>query len=662
MKHIRRSKVTRRVAIVLPILLVVSQLSGFASPAAAEGADVRAGGVQVAPAGTTERTPAVAVLDFANLSDYGGPVVGRNAAAAVAQSMDESENWDVLRSDAVAKAMVEEGLIPPLDVTGMRKLGRALGADAIVTGQITAVVITDTPKRAQVGLMIEMRDVASGELINGASEIGVSGYRPGYTGDPEPLVNEAIRKAAFAGVTRMSQQTLPRGTVLNTAVTSGGTFEMLLNVGANAGVSVGQEFIVLRGGEQVGRIRVVRVESMRSTAVMVEQTKGIRPEDKVQAVFKMPPAPQITVVKTATGEQRTVAPPPAQKKGKGIGAYGAAIAGAALLALIFKGRTKSGRVGTEARATSIYNDPSIGVDPTQVAVVVKWDVPNNVRYEDIIEFDIYRSDGSYWQPVGVVDRNSRMFVDTEVVRDVSITEPTDYSGPTAQPAPGATTDTTTTGGTTTGGTTTGGTTTGTTGTTANQTSWTGVQGIAPGRTYRYAVRMVYYRPDVTGQQTGAGTTTGQIGGVGTTTGTTTERLIKVTPLMWYGPVTAMLPPNATSPAGGNLVQDITDVTFQWDGVTGANEYIVEVADNPDFRNSIQLGPVLKFGTAAVGSQTLAGQDLSRMRRTNSGNVFWWRVGARNRYDNPGPDPGIWGKLGGDRRWVYSSPETFTIPG
>lgn len=661
MKHIRRSRVTRRVAMVLPILLVVSQLAGFAGPAVAESSDVRAGGVQVTPAGTTERTPAVAVLDFANLSDYGGPVVGRNAAAAVAQSMEESENWDILRSDAVARAMVEEGLVPPLDVTGMRKLGRALGADAIVTGQITAVVVTDTPKRAQVGLMIEMRDVASGELINGASEIGISGYRPGYTGDAEPLVNEAIRKAAFAGVTKMSQQTLPRGTVLNTSVTPGGTFEMLLNVGANAGVSVGQEFIVLRGGEQVGRIRAVRVESMRSTAVVVEQTKGIRPEDKVQAVFKMPPAPQITVVKTPTGEQRTVAPPPAKKKGKGIGAYGAAIAGAALLALIFKGRTKSGRVGTEARATSIYNDPSIGVDPTQVAVVVKWDVPNNVRYEDIIEFDIYRSDGTYWQPVGVADRNARSFVDTEVVRDVSITEPTDYSGPTAQPAPGATTDTTT-GGTTTGGTTTGGTTTGgTTGTTANQTSWTGVQGIVPGRTYRYAVRMVYYRPDISGQQGTTGTTTGQIGLGGTTGTTTTGRVIKTTPLMWYGPVTALLPPNPTSPAGGNLVQDITSVTFQWDGVTGANEYIVEVADNPDFRNSIQLGPVLKFGTAAVGSQTLAAQDLTTMRRTNAGNVFWWRVGARNRYDNPGPDPGIWGKLGGDRRWVYSAPETFTIP-
>ncbi|MGQ9524536.1 MAG: hypothetical protein ACUVTZ_06785 [Armatimonadota bacterium] len=651
----------------LPILLVVSQLAGFAGPAIAEGADVKAGGVQVAPAGTTERTPAVAVLDFANLSDYGGPVVGRNAAAAVAQSMEDTENWEVLRSDAVARAMVEEGLVPPLDVTGIRKLGRALGADAVVTGQVTAVVITDTPKRAQVGLMIEMRDVASGELINGASEIGISGYRPGYTGDAEPLVNEAIRKAAFAGVTKMSQQTLPRGTVLNTSVTPGGTFEMLLNVGANAGVSVGQEFIVLRGGEQVGRIRVVRVEATRSTAVMVEQTKGIRPEDKVQAVFKMPPAPQITVVKTPTGEQRSVAPPPAPKRGKGIGAYGAAIAGAALLALIFKGRTKSGRVGTEARATSIYNNPSIGVPENQVAIIVKWDVPNNVRYEDIIEFDIYRSDGSYWQPVGVVDRNTRWFVDTEVVRDVSVTEPTDYSGPTAQPAPGATTDTTT-GGTTTGGTTTGGTTTGgttgTTGTTANQTSWTGVQGIVAGRTYQYAVRMVYYRPDVSGQQTGAagGVTTGQIG-VGTTTGTTTtERVIKVTPLMWYGPVTAILPPTPTSPAGGNLVQDITDVTFQWDGVTGANEYILEVADNPDFRNSIQLGPVLKYGTAAVGAQTLAGQDISRMRRTNSGNVFWWRVGARNRYDNPGPDPGIWGKLGGDRRWVYSQPETFTIPG
>ena len=651
MKLIRRSKITRWVAFVLPALMALSQVAGGAGHVYAQGSDVMVGGVQVAPAGGTARIPAVAVLDFANVSDYGGPVLGRNAAAAVAQSMEETENWDVLRSDAVAKAMVEEGLTPPLDVTGIRKLGRALGADAIVTGRVTAVVITDAPKRAQVGLVIEMRDVASGELINGASEIGVSGYRPGYTGDPDPLVNEAIRKAAFSGVTRMSQQSLPRGTVLNTAVTPGGTLEMLLNIGANAGVSVGQEFIVLRGGEQVGRIRVVRVEAMRSTAVMVEQTKGIRPEDKVQAIFKMPPDPQITVVKTPAGDQRTVAPAPTKKKAKGIGSAATAIAGAVLLGLIFKGRSKTGRVATSVS----YGPPELGT----ASIRVTWDVPNNVRLTDILEFQIYRSDGTFWEPVGVVDRGVREFIDTPEARDVTVTEPTNFSGPTGQPFPRPTTDTGT--GTGTGiGTGTGtGTDTGTgTGTGTTQTSYTGVPGIVPGRTYRYSVRMAYLRPDVT-QQTGGGVT--GIGGIGTgtigtgQTGTTGTRTtisgarIEVTPIHWYGPVTAIAPPEATSPVSGALVADITSVTFQWDGREGANEYIVEVADNPDFRSKLTLGPVIRFGTDATGGQTLANQDISKLRRTNRGNVLYWRVGARNRND---------AAVG----WAYSLPAMFTIPG
>jgi hypothetical protein len=100
---------------------------------------------------------------------------------------------------------------------------------------------------------------------------------------------------------------------------------------------------------------------------------------------------------------------------------------------------------------------------------------------------------------------------------------------------------------------------------------------------------------------------------------------------------------------GALVADITSVTFQWDGRAGANEYIVEVADNPDFRSKLTLGPVIRFGTDATGGQTLANQDISKLRRTNRGNVLYWRVGARNRND---------AAVG----WAYSLPAMFTIPG
>ena len=61
------------------------------------------------------------------------------------------------------------------------------------------------------------------EFINAAQ----SGIRPGYSGDTQVLVDEALRKAAFQAVTTMSQNRLPKGTVLNTQVVGNGTREVL---------------------------------------------------------------------------------------------------------------------------------------------------------------------------------------------------------------------------------------------------------------------------------------------------------------------------------------------------------------------------------------------------------------------------------------------------
>lgn len=591
------------------------------------------------PVGPTAPIPSVIVLDFDNLSGYGGALLGKAASAAVAQAMDDLGKWDIVRSDVVANTLRQQGLSLPLDVTGMMKLGRALEADAVVTGKVFYLRITDSPRQAEVGLRVEMRDVASGELINGAIETAASSPRPGYQGDNQALIDEALRKAAFAVVNRMAQQLLPRGTVLTVQVIGEpgeGTREVLLNVGAADGVTEGMEFIVLRGGDRVARIRAVRVESDQTTARVVEETRGVRPEDKVVAVFSLP---EVKPQQPSAPKAPKVSP---RKKKSILTQALIGLLGIGALVLIFRGSSKSGKVkgpggSPVAQATSAFNGAP--VLPGQAAVKVSWIIPNNVRLADIIEFQILRFDGPTPQIVGRVDRTETEFFDTPVVRDVTITQ----------------TGTTQTGA---GGTTGGGGGAGT-------TTLTAVPGITPGRSVRYAVQMVFRRQTsptgggvagggvVGGGVVGGGQVGGQVGGGGT------QIIVDITPIANTGVVTPLTPPVPSAPSGGDPV-DPTSVTFSFEGSEPtANEYIVEVATTPDFRDSIQLGP-LQVGVAQRGGTlTLERQNLSQFFPGKTG-TFFWRVGARNRFDSVLPDPGRWANLKGDRRWVYSDFETFTV--
>src|SRR5688500_1570526 len=123
-KHFRRSRVVQRVCGWLIPLMIAPLLVYYAPPAQAADAG------PAAPTGDAGQVPAVIVLDFNTLSGYNGPIVGRSAAAAVSQAMQESDRWDVLSSTQVSAALANLGLTPPLDNAAMMQLGRATEADA----------------------------------------------------------------------------------------------------------------------------------------------------------------------------------------------------------------------------------------------------------------------------------------------------------------------------------------------------------------------------------------------------------------------------------------------------------------------------------------------------------------------------------------------------
>ncbi|MCX6377344.1 MAG: Ig-like domain-containing protein [Armatimonadetes bacterium] len=118
-----------------------------------------------------------------------------------------------------------------------------------------------------------------------------------------------------------------------------------------------------------------------------------------------------------------------------------------------------------------------------------------------------------------------------------------------------------------------------------------------------------------------------------------------------GRATFLLRPAPESPGGTTAqdYEDLTNITFQWRGSGGADEYVIEISTSPDFRRNETWVDVIYQPTSQDGqlfSKTYTnvlknadtGQVVSELANVPAGGTLFWRVGARNRADKPGPYP------------------------
>lgn len=228
--------------------------------------------------------PRIAVIDFQNKSGVGGQSIVRAATDAIASEFQKTGKYEVLARGEVEQQLKDLELAPPLDRIGFLRLGRALQTESLIAGEVNAITFVGSPKQAQVTLSVRVIDIASGEPVNGAVATGRSNPRPGYAGDDDTLIQEAIRNAAFEAVRIIQTATIPEATVLTTR----GGKEVILNRGIRGGLKVGMEMVVIRRGEEVGRIRVTQVSDSDAVAEIIAVTKGIQSEDKARAIFEVP--------------------------------------------------------------------------------------------------------------------------------------------------------------------------------------------------------------------------------------------------------------------------------------------------------------------------------------------------------------------------------------
>ncbi len=549
--------------------------------------------------------PRIAVVDFQNKSGYGGGGIARTATDAVASEFQKTGRYEVMARGEVEQQLKDLDLAPPLSKTGFLRLGRALQLESIVAGDIEAITFTGSPKQAQVTLTVKVIDIASGEPINGAVVTGFSNPRPGYSGDEDTLVLEAIRNAAFEAVRTILNYTIPEATVMTTRAGK----EVLLTRGIRGGLKSGMEMIVIRGGEAVGRIRVTEVSDSDAVGVIIESQRGIQPEDKARAVFEVPTV-KVKAGKVVKEEPRTRA-----ERNKALRALGPIL----ILGLIAFG---------VARASSGGNTPvqdviaEAGVDGNfEPFVRLSWKTTLFAKSNrDQFQWQIFRSDfididgNGNMIPVGVVAGNQHWFIDTTVARVLSYASlpregASDLSLEEVDAAPG----------------------------------------VAPGRSYTYQIALVYSELRDAGNGGGGG------GGQQVLWWLLSDRVRS-------GQATVIAPVQLLTPTQRSEDVDPKEILFSWLAAEGANAYRIEVSTDPTFRDRARTFVSPEILSTAVGGTPVSPPDrinietalLARLGLVGRRVTLYWRVGARNLNDNPGPIPGP-----GGLRYVWSRPFEFT---
>lgn len=545
--------------------------------------------------------PTWAVVDFINRSPgaKGGDKIGVMAADAVATELSNTGKYDVTPREQVAREIQQLNLVTPVtDSTSLYRLATGISATALVTGEVVnwQVRPNGNGKQADVAMRCVVRDVVSGLPINGAAQGASSSVRPGDTPD-EVLLNEAFSLAAAKMVTDISNRNLPRGTVLN-------TFEndAFINQGSRSGFKVGQQLIVFRGSDQVATARVTEVSYDDSTAHLERSFKGIRPGDVAQVVFTVP---DIEAGFGNNGEVRQTV-----IRGKRDPNHFLQLLGAVLiLGFMMGGRGSNGQhvvSGVKAEATFSQFESVPGVKISfGTNFLVKG---NNQKFQ----WQVWRNDVAA-TPVQIADGTQSSIIDDTNPRTIDWLTATKSSVTVCQAFP-------------------------------TDNGAVPVNGVTAGQPYLYQVELIY-RID-------AKDFPDPPNGVAFCYFLSDRESAK-------GPATPLNRPNVQSPAQGI---DVTSaIPFTTESVVEGNPitvlYALELSTSSEFKKgqTETIGPVTTNSTGIV-SMGIIDTYNGRKSFIKNATTLWWRIGARNVVDDPGPVQDASGQ-----RYIWSIPRSFTRP-
>jgi len=627
-----------------------------------------------------ETRPQYAVLDFSDMKVGGVGPYGVMAATQVATAFAATDTVDPLPAEQIHRTEEQLGLTSPVtEATSVARLAQVLHADTVVSGELLNYRVRSVPggKQADVLMRVIVTDVASGLGVNGAALAAHSTVRSGDTSD-DTLIQEAVSLGAQQAVQTIVGQTLPTGTVLNTLDNAA-----YINQGARTGFKVGQELIVTRYHEQVATAKVTDIEPDQSRIVTEREFKGVQPGDKVRVIFQVPTISDQFAGDNGASVQHNRA------HGDNAGLIQVLLLIGLLMILLANGHGGSNDVFTGVKAEPTIYPANSG----QIAVKVSWGTDlfakgNQTR----VAFQVWRDD-IVTSPVVVTPGNQLSVYDVASATTVnwySIPNPGDLQDCNGIIAPTAATITGPVAGRPyiysvelvyalasidlpnggTSGTTTGGTA-GTAGTAGSTGVTSGGTGTTTGGTTTGTAGGLTTGGGTTGTTTTGGATTGGTATTGNTAGGTGATLCYFVSQRHTAPGTAtpLNQPTLITPQQNAVVSASIPFSFN-SAVTSfpiTVNYVVQLSPSQSFpQGTTFTTPLITspatgiLSTKRIDIPNTDVNDPSLVIKvpafiTNATTV-WWRVGAANANDSPGPVPDVNGQ-----RYIWSAPRSFTRP-
>ena len=545
--------------------------------------------------------PTWAVVDFVNRTGKGGDKIGVMAADAVATELSNSGKYDVTPREQVEREIDQLNLVKPVtDSTSLIRLANGVSATALVTGEVVNWQIrpSGNGKQADVAVRCIVRDVASNLPVNGSAQGASSSVRPGDTPD-EVLLNEAFATVASKLVNEIQTRNLPKATVLNTFET-----DAYLNKGSRSGFKSGQQLIISRGAEQVATAVVTDVSYDDCTAHLERSYKGISPGDTAQVVFEVP---DIQANFGANGEANAVEVHPPRDTNHFLQLLGAVL----ILGVAMSGKGASGQhVVNRVRAEATFNQ-------FQVVPGVKISFSTNQFLkgdQQKFQWQIWRSD-VVTNPIQTADGSVNSIIDDENARTIAPLTATQSSVVNCLQTP-----------------------------TPNVPPQIVVPGVIPGTPYLYQVEIIYRISALDFPTPPAGAAFCYFESDKQTA---------------EGPATPLVQPDVQSP--DQSVDVNTPIPFTTQSVVTSQpivvQYALELSTTSQFlKGSTEtiLGPI--SNSNGIISMGIIDTFNGRKQFIKDVTTLWWRIGARNVVDVPGPVVDASGQ-----RYIWSVPRSFTRP-
>ena len=303
----------------------------------------------------------VIVSDIVNKNtSSGGSALGINATAAVYNELAGAGvgRFDVVSTKDVSDVAKELGIRTP-SVSGQAtnyssqdliRIAKRLQATVIAGGTVSASPQV-RGRGVSVLLEVTIKDIASGENINGSSVRVTNNPRPGQSSDPEELLNKAVDDAAQKTISEIISHQLVASSILNVT----GNIA-ILNRGIKDGLHVGDEMTVYRYtpvGDviKVGKLKIARVYSGDSEAEIRENILGIATEDLARVIYY----PKVVILNDGTFR------PTASRTALSFSAIGATLSAIAI-GVVLASAAKGGQASVTdvtAEPTSNGNSPAV---------------------------------------------------------------------------------------------------------------------------------------------------------------------------------------------------------------------------------------------------------------------------------------------------------------